>query len=240
MKLSSTVAALAAAAAFLITPLGAAAQQSDNLPARVIDFAMTTAPDDHIMGSEDAVQTMIIWASVTCGHCANWFSDEWPIVKSELIETGKLRVVFREFPTQPGNLSMAGFRLAGCAPTEDYMSIIEYQMENQDAILKAAQEGRGEDAYREIARLAGMETNAAMSSCLRNPDITAHIVDNLNRATLAEVVGVPAFLINGQKYKGKSDAKTLVKLITEMEEKGVSALPDNIEPTNAHDGHDHK
>ena len=240
MKLSSAFAALTAAIGFLTVPLGATAQQGNDLPARVTDFSVTDAPDDHAVGSEDAALKLIIWASVTCSHCASWFTNEWPLVKSELVETGKLRVVFREFPTQPGNLSMAGFRLAECAPTQNYMSIIEYQMENQSAIFQAAEEGRGEAAYREIAKLAGMETNEAMTSCLRNPDITAHIVDNMSRATLAEVTSVPAFLLNGQKYKGKSDAESLVTLITDMEKKGISALPRDIKPANAHDGHDHK
>ena len=240
MKFSSTLGAFIAAVGFLTLPLGAAAQQQGDLPARITEFALTEAPDDHVVGDESAAQTLIIWASVTCPHCGSWFSDDWPIIKSELVETGKLRVVFREFPTQPINLAMAGFRLASCAPTEDYMSIIEYQMENQNAIFKAAGEGRGEEAYREIARLAGMETKEAMNSCLRNPDITARIVDNLDRATLAEVQSVPAFLINGQKYKGKSDAKSLVTLINDMDKKGVSTLPEGIEPADAHAGHDHK
>lgn len=240
MKFASSFAALTAAVGFLIIPLGAAGQQEGDLPARVTEFALLEAPDDHVVGDENAAQTLIIWASVTCPHCASWFSNDWPIVKSELVETGKLRVVFREFPTQPANLAMAGFRLASCAPTEDYMSIIEYQMENQSEIFKAAGEGRGEAAYREIAKLGGMETNEAMNSCLRNPDITAHIVDNLDRAALAEIQSVPAFLINGQKYKGKSDAESLVALINEMEEKGISALPEGIETADAHAGHDHK
>ena len=240
MKLSSTIAVLTAAFGFLILPLGAAAQQTDDLPARVTEYALTEAPNEHVMGSEHAAVTLIIWASVTCPHCADWFTKDWPVVKSELVQTGKLRVVFRELPTGPINLSMAGFRLAACAPTDDYFSIIEYQMENQSDIFKAASEGRGAEAYGEIAKLAGMETNEAMTSCLRNPDITANIRDNASRATLAEVKGVPAFLINGQRYTGESDAKSLVALINEMEEKGISALPDSIEPADSHAGHDHK
>ena len=162
---------------------------------------------------------------MTCPHCSHWFTKEWPVIKTDLIETGKLRVVFREFPTAPGNLAMAGFSLAACAPTEDYFSIIEYQMEEQPNILEAAKEGRAAEAYQKIAKLAGMTTNEAMTSCLRNPDITAHIIDNANRAKLAEIDGVPGFLINGQRYKGPSDAKSLIELIYEMEEKGISTIP---------------
>lgn len=239
MKLRSTLTALTAALSLLGAPLFAAAQDTAELPARVTDFVFTEAPDDHVAGSEDAALTLIVWASVTCPHCSDWFSNEWPIVKSELVETGKLRFVFREFPTAPGNLSMAGFQLAECAPTEDYFSIIEYQMEQQKSIFKAAEEGRGAEAYGEIAKLAGMETDEAMTSCLRNPDIAAHIVDNASRAKLAEIKGVPGFLINGQPYKGDTDAKTLVDLITEMDKKGLSILPKQSKKRHAKDGHTH-
>lgn len=236
---SSTFKALITMGVCLAVSFSALAQNTENLPPRVTDFPRTEAPDDHAMGSEDAAITMIVWASVTCPHCGDWFSKDWPVVKSELVDTGKLRFVFRQFPTAPAELSMTGFRLAECAPENDYMSIIEYQMENQDTIFKAVQEQRGPEVYGEIAKLAGMETNDAISTCLRNPDITTHIVDNANRARLAEVKGVPAFLINGQTYKGAQDAKSLVTLITDMDEKGISALPDNIKPANAHAGHDH-
>lgn len=239
MKRNSTFAAIIAALGLICLPITSSAQQSDVLPPRVTDFALTEAPDDHVMGDEAAALTLIIWASVTCPHCSSWFSNDWPIVKKELVETGKLRVIFREFPTAPGELSMAGFSLAECAPTQDYMSIIEYQMENQDEIFKAAQEGRGPEAYEKIAKLAGMETNEAMTTCLRNPDIAAHIVDNARRAELAEIKGVPAFLINGQHYKGASDAKSLVALINDLDSKGISTLPKTVAPADAHAGHDH-
>lgn len=239
MKFRSTFTALTAALSLLGAPLFATAQDANDLPARVTDFVFTEAPDDHVTGSEDAALTLIIWASVTCPHCSDWFSNEWPIVKTELVETGKLRVAFREFPTAPGNLSMAGFQLAECAPTEDYFSIIEYQMEQQKAIFKAAQDGRGAEAYGKIAKLAGMETDEAMTSCLRNPDIAAHIVDNASRAQLAEIKGVPGFLINAQPYKGKTDAKTLVDLINEMDEKGISTLPKDSKADEGHTDHAH-
>ena len=225
MKFFNVMAALGTAAMLTFSILTASAQDTDSLPARVADYATSEAPDDHIVGSENAAITMIIWASVTCPHCGQWFSEEWPIVKTELVETEKLRVVFRPFPPAPAELSLTGFRIAGCAPSEDYMSIIEYQMENQNAISDAAREGRAAETFAEIAKLAGMETNEAITTCLKNPDITAHIIDNANRAKLAKVKGVPAFFINGEIYKGKQDAKSLVELITEMDEKGLSTLP---------------
>jgi len=225
MKFFNALTALAATVMLSFGTMTVSAQESESLPARVTDFATSEAPDDHIIGSENAAITMIIWASVTCPHCGHWFSEEWPIVKTELVNTEKLRVIFRPFPTAPAELSMTGFRIAECAPTKDYMAIIEYQMENQKTILDASQDGRGREIYAKIAKMAGMETEDAIATCFKNPDITAHIVDNAHRAKLANVKGVPAFLINGDTYKGKQDAKSLVNLITDMDEKGLSTLP---------------
>ncbi len=237
--------ALALAATTALTPLVSFAQDKSgapavDLPAHVTDFALTEAPDDHVIGSEDAALTLIVWASITCSHCGNWFSNEWPAVKADLVETGKLRVVFREFPTAPAQLAMTGFLLAECAPSADYMSIIEYQMENQEQIFKDASEGRGRETYNKIAKLAGMEDDDAITACLRNPDMVAHIRDNSDRASVANVRGVPAFFINGEAYEGASDAETLVDLITEMDEKGLSALPAGIKSTTDHTGHAHE
>jgi len=225
MNLRTMIVTLAGSLCAVSMPLAAIAQEADSLPPHVTDFVLVEAPDDHVLGSEDAALTLMIWASVTCPHCSNWFTKEWPVIKTDLVETGKLRVVFREFPTAPGNLAMAGFSLAACAPTEDYFSVIEYQMKEQSNILEAARDGRGAEAYQEIAKLAGMTTNEAMTSCLRNPDISAQIIDNANRAKLAEINSVPGFLINGQRYKGPLDAESFVKLINEMDAKGIATLP---------------
>ena len=223
MKDYSIFASIALAGALLFSSYSTFAQTAEDLPPHVTDHSHTEAPNDHVLGRKDAATTMIVWASVTCSHCGDWFSNEWPLVKSELVETGKLRFVFREFPTAPTDLSMTGFRLANCAPTADYMSMIEYQMEHQDEVFKAAQEGRAPEIYREIAKLGGMETDEAISTCLKNPDMTAYIEDNLDRASLAKISGVPAFLINGQPYTDKQDAQSLIKLINEMDATAPSA-----------------
>ena len=43
---------------------------------------MTEAPDDHVLGADIAPITMIMYASVTCGHCGRWFQDEWDAIKN--------------------------------------------------------------------------------------------------------------------------------------------------------------
>ena len=198
------------------------------VPAKDVPFALSEAPDDHVMGSETAPITMIVWASVTCPHCSDWFTDEWPTIKKELIEPGKMRFVFRELPTAPAQLAMVGFMMAQCAPEEDYFSLIEYQMENQKNIFEAAEKGEARAEYDKIGKLAGLNTEEDIQACLANQDKLAHIHTNNDRASGAGLSGVPAFYINGESYEGKQDAETLVSLISKMHEKGLSTLPTTI------------
>jgi len=151
-----------------------------------------------VLGSDTAPITMIVWASVTCPHCSDWFTNEWPSIKKELIEPGKMRFVFRELPTQPAQLAMVGFMMAQCAPEEDYF------------------------------KLAGLKNEADINACLADQDKLAHIHTNSDRANGAALKGVPAFYINGESYEGKQDAGTLIKLINTMDEKGLSALPTSL------------
>jgi len=197
-------------------------------PKKDVPFALTEAPDDHVLGADTAPITMIVWASVTCPHCSDWFTNEWPSIKKELIEPGKMRFVFRELPTAPAQLAMVGFMMAQCAPEDDYFSLIEYQMENQKKIFEAAEKGEARAEYDKIGKLAGLETEADIQACLANQDKLAHIHVNNDRANGAGLSGVPAFYINGESYKGKQDAETLVTLISKMHDKGLSALPTSI------------
>jgi len=123
-------------------------------PAKDVPFALSEAPDDHVIGSDKAPITMIVWASVTCPHCGDWFTNEWPSIKKELIETDKMRFVFRPLPTAPAQLSMIGFMMAECAPSQDYFKVVEYQMENQDMIFEQAQKGEARAEYDKIGKLA--------------------------------------------------------------------------------------
>ena len=63
-------------------PLMAGAQSSpDEKQSQVqktesqVDYVFTEAPEDHVLGDEQAPITMIVYASVTCSHCSDWFTN---------------------------------------------------------------------------------------------------------------------------------------------------------------------
>jgi len=71
-------------------------------PARTAQGADPRAGQDHLpemaLGPANASVTIIEYASMTCSHCAAFNANVFPKIKSEYIDTGKVRYVFREFP----------------------------------------------------------------------------------------------------------------------------------------------
>ena len=217
-------------ASLFAAPTFAQAEKSatDAIATPVPDFVLSEAPEDRVLGENTAPITMIVYASVTCPHCGDWFTNQWPEVKKELVETGKLRVVFRPFPTAPQQLSMVGFVIAECADAENYFDVIEYQMENQESIFEQAKAGKGREAYLKVAQTAGLKNEDALEACLQDTANIEPIHLSTERAQAGKIRGVPAFLINGDIYSGGQEASALVKLINEMNEKGLSELPQNL------------
>ena len=171
--------------------------------------AMTIQADDHVMGSADAEHDLVTYVSVTCGHCRDWFNGEWPKVKSELVETGKLRVAVRELPTSPAQVSVAGFMLANCAGEEAWFDNIEMQFERQDATIKALSEGKGQDAFVQLANDSGLDGEDGLNACLADDAQFARIDKSIQRYEVTGAQGVPAFFLDGKPFTGAHKASDI-------------------------------
>lgn len=199
-------------AAFIAAP--AAAQHAPPSIAAVPQddgYAFLEAPDDHILGSDTAPNTLIIYASVTCPHCSNWFQTEWDLLKSEHIDTGNLRVIFREFVTAPAQVAAFGFTLANCTKADNYMEVIYHEMANQERILADLQGGKGVTAYASTLEIAGL-TEADLQSCLADQRHQQRLHISATRAAAGGLQSVPGFILNGALYKGQAKADELTKL----------------------------
>ena len=79
------------------------------------------------IGSKDAPVTMYEYSSLTCPHCAVFHSDTLPRIKEAYIDTGKLRLVYFDFPLD--DLALAGSMLARCAGPAMYPGMIEIMLD---------------------------------------------------------------------------------------------------------------
>jgi protein-disulfide isomerase len=130
------------------------------LPVAAADKTPVVTPQDHILGEAAAPVTIIEYASLTCPHCAAFEKDTLPSVKKNWIDSGKAKLVFRDFPLD--RYALTGSLIAQCAPPDRYFAFIESFFDGQDSWVRA---GDPVIALKGIARIGGMN-EAAVDKCL--------------------------------------------------------------------------
>jgi len=147
------------------------------------------------MGNADAPVTVVEYASVTCAHCAAWNESTWPEFKRRYVDTGQVRYVFRELPTPPQEIAVAGFLLARCAGEDRYFAVIDSIMRNQRAVIMNPRQ-----ELLNIARTAGMNEEQ-FNQCVTDQTAVDALNERVQAAAAAGVTGTPYFLINGDPHQ---------------------------------------
>jgi protein-disulfide isomerase len=151
---------------------------------------------DHAKGSPDAPVTMIEYASVACGGCAQWHANASSTVY-DYVDSGDVRYVFREMITGQPQLAFAGFMLARCAPEEQYFDVVNVLFEQQRALFTAMQQGQAQAQFQQIARTLGF-SNEEFRACMANEELLAEVQAANEAAVEIGVISTPTFFFNGQ------------------------------------------
>ncbi|HEY1073638.1 DsbA family protein [Brevundimonas sp.] len=159
------------------------------------------AQGDMAMGAgEDAKVTVVEYASVTCGHCAVWNEEVWPEFKTRYVDTKKVRYVFREFPTPPQDIAVAGFLIARCAGEDKYFDVVHDIMASQ----KEWQAGvPPRNTLFRAAAAAGLSQEQT-EICIRDKAAIEEMSNRIKAGIDAGVTGTPTFLVNGTKVLDSS------------------------------------
>ena len=173
------------------------------------------------MGSPDAPNTIIEYASMTCPHCALFQKDVLPQIKTKYIDTGKARYILREFPLD--NLAVAAFMLARCSGDDRYFPMVDALFETQDVWAVTGSEGK--EKLLLIARQSGMSKDK-FDQCLGDKELFDKIVETRTRGN--EKFGVnstPSFFVNGKRLGTEHTLKDFDAML-EGPDKASGAAPE--------------
>jgi len=165
---------------------------------------------DIVLGKPDAPVTIVEYASMTCPHCANFSKTTFPKLKSQYIDTGKVRFVFREFPLD--DLAAAAAMLARCIDKsngEKAVAVIEVLFASQDkwAVRNPI------PPLQQIAKQAGM-SQQAFDECLKDQKLYNDILAMRERASKEyQVQSTPTLFVNGKMQRGETSIEELAKVI---------------------------
>ena len=203
-------AAVALPAAYALWPRSNGTALPDSLLASSAQAAEGDLLPDMILGEADAPIEVIEYASFTCPHCASFHENVYPKLKTNFVETGQVRFVFREVYFDKYGL-WAGM-LARCGGDDRYFGIVDLLFERQRDWVKREDAETVEGLYR-IGRIAGLD-DAAMDACLKDNDLAkALVADFQAKAGADEVRSTPSFMVDGEMQSNMSyeDFETLLK-----------------------------
>lgn len=199
--------------AFMLLVFGAAAAQAATdvpKPTAHYDHVKITA-DDHTMGQPNAPITVVEYASLTCPHCAHFANDVLPTIEKEFIATGKIRLVYRDFPLD--RLALYASMIARCSGPVRYFSVIEN--------FFAAQEdwATSKDpiaALTKIAETHGMSAND-VKQCLGDKAVAdAVLKQRLEGEKIFHIDGTPTLIIGGDEYDGALPIDTFRAIVEQQ------------------------
>ena len=153
-------------------------------------------PGDHVLGDPKAPITLIEYASFTCPHCAHFAVTVLPEIKKKWVDTGKVKLIYRDFPLDQTAVKAA--QLAECAGNDKYFGVIDVIFSTQAKWATAS------DPIADLAkslRIAGMG-DAEVKACLANDAVANAVVADYRGGETLGVNSTPTLFINGQEFKG--------------------------------------
>ena len=185
---------------FFVLPLSSFADETPTpLPGRVI-------------GNQDAKIIIEEYASMSCGHCANFHNNAIKDIKKEYIDSGKAKLVFNDFPLDRG--AMLGAMVTQCMNDEQFFPVLNRLFQKQ---VEWTQSDNIINTIYNVLKPLGLEESTILSCLEETPENQERWKSLLaGRKYAIDIKGVeatPTFFVNGKKVEGKFDLKKLKQLI---------------------------
>tara|TARA_R110002049_G_scaffold217975_2_gene389444 strand:- start:95 stop:703 length:609 start_codon:yes stop_codon:yes gene_type:complete len=150
---------------------------------------------DMVMGAPDAPVEIIEYASFTCPHCATFHADVLPQLKADYIDTGKVRLVYREVYFD--RFGLWASMIARCGGEDRYFGIANLFYEKQREWTASGDPVIIIEELRKLAKISGM-TDEGLDVCLSDADKAQRLVGwYQENAERDDVRSTPSFVIDG-------------------------------------------
>lgn len=185
-----------------------------SIPANVvIQPADTAGFRGYLLGSDSAKVEITEYADYQCPFCQTFDELQFPTIKQRLIDAGRLRWRYRDFPLQQHPFSRLAAHSAACADEqgkywEQHRRIYEGQQD-------WAESSDAAPAFRRDAQLNGLDL-ARYDACMKSAKYAGRIQASYDEGVRAGVNSTPTLLIGGRLYQGRLDSDAIARLVDSL------------------------
>jgi protein-disulfide isomerase len=188
--------------------------QTVSIPANVaIQASDTSGFRGYMKGSPDAPVEITEFADFQCPFCQTFATLQMPTIDERLIQTGRVRWRYRDFPLQQHPFSRLAAHSAACADEQG-----KYWDQHQRIYEGQSEWSAARDAgpiFRNYAKTVGLDLGR-YDACMKAGKYAGRIQASYNEGVQVGVNSTPTLLIGGRLYKGRFDSDAIIKMVDSL------------------------
>lgn len=163
-------------------------------------------------GNENSKIKIIVYESLTCGHCANFHNDVYPDLKKQFIDNGLVSIEFKNFPLDLAALNAS--KLAHCKNDGSSM-VLHYLYRFQSEWVKGNNILDINKNLKKILESKNFDLN--FEKCINDKNIENFILEErISGSKQFDIQSTPTLIINNKKFEKKLNFKNLKKTLEKM------------------------
>ncbi|MEK7595628.1 MAG: DsbA family protein [Patescibacteria group bacterium] len=173
-----------------------------------------TIDDDPILGNKDAKVTIIEFSDFQCPFCKRLFDAAVVNIKKDYIDTGKARLVFRDFPLSFHPNAEISAIAGECADEQGkFWNFHDMLFTKQDDWSPLPKDD-AKSKFGEYAQSLGMNVGS-FNNCVSSEKYKDEVQKDSNDGSASGVSGTPTLFINGKTIVGAQPYETIKAAIEE-------------------------
>lgn len=194
---------------------------------------------DVTLGSETATVHVVEYAALSCPHCRDFWKWEFPKLRADYIDTGKIKYTYRDYPLegdpQTGKavdgLGVLLASVARCAGKDKYYAMIDEFFTRQYDVMVAAQSGSALPVLNEIGAKNGLTSDQILTCIDHQPELKASIKQSHDDAMTKGVRSTPSIFINDEMLQNPTIENIIAAIDAKLGGKAVPAGATTPAPT---------
>ncbi len=163
-------------------------------------------------GNVDAKVSIVVYESLTCGHCAHFHKEVYPKIKKDFIDAGLVKIEFRSFPLDLAALNAS--KIAHCK-NDGNPDLLHYLYENQKKWVRGETIEEINKHLKNLILKYDKELN--FENCIADKNIEDHVLnDRISGVKQFNIEATPTLIINGKKFDNPHNYKKLKKTIEKL------------------------